>query len=415
MKTALVFDHGLYGYVASALVAGFDRVLYFSPYSADAFPVSRKSLWGSGLPGVTRVNDFFDHVAEADIIVFPDHGAGDLQVYLKEQGHAVWGSGAGEVLELNRVGFRQLQEKLGMPHPRTYMLKGLTALREHLEDPRNDNQYVKLGEFRGDLESHHHVNTFLSEPWLRDLEHRLGPMGDSLTFMSERAIDDAVEVGFDGLFLGGRFCSPCAWGLEVKDLAYVGRVCDYDELPTVLLESNAKLAPVLRQMDCRSFISTELRVTEDGNGFLIDPCLRIPSPPGGALLEAYSNWPEIFTLGAAGETPTPKPKAEFIAELVLRSDFAEDDFLAIEIPEKYRDLVKLHGHARVDGVDYIVAIGMDVVGSACGTGDTMEAATEQAIEVAKSLSAYQLTYDESGFTVARERIAKAKDFGIDWP
>lgn len=412
MKTALLYDHGLSPFVATKLAEEF-RVLYYSPYEADAFPVSRKKLWGT-LPGVERISDFFAAVAEADFVVFPDHGAGDLQVYLKKQGVPVWGSGIAESLELDRIRFRKLQQALGMPAPKSHVLYGLDELKDHLERKENEHQYIKLSEWRGDLETYHHQSWWLSETWLKDLDHRLGPMRDRLVFLAEEAVDDAVEVGFDGLFIVNGFASPCVYGYEIKDIAYVGKVVDYDDLPPVILKSNSDLAPTLRAMDPRSFVSTELRVTEDGTGYLIDPCLRIPSPPGGALLEVYSNWPAVIEAGAHGKRLPPKPKAKYCAELVLRSDFAVDDFMAIDIPKAYRDYVKLHGHAQVDGVDYVVAIGMDVIGGAVGIGDTVDEACEMATEVAKSLKGYMLEVPEEGFDIARETIEKGEKSGIEF-
>jgi hypothetical protein len=413
-KTVLIHDNGLFPFVASKLAEVFENVLYFSPHSSDAFPVSRKLLWGSGLPGVTRVSDFFDHVDGADFIVFPDHGAGDLQAYLRTKGKPVWGSAESEWLELDRIRFRKLQQAKGMLMPRAHVLSGTEALRTHLEEPKNENQYIKLSEFRGDLETFSHKNWFLTAPWFRELDHKLGPMRESLKFVAEHSIDDAVEVGFDGVCIDGKFLSPCVYGYEVKDIAYVGKVCDYPDLPKVLLEANADLVSVLAKLNCRSFFSTELRVTQDGEGYLIDPCLRAPSPPSEALLEVFANWPEIFEAGSRGEVIEPIPTGQFCAELVLRSDFATDDFLAIEIPDEHRQFVKLHGHAVVEGIDYVVALGMDVIGGAVGIGDTFEDACEHALEVAKSLRGYQLDFQEDAFDHVQDQIEKGLTHGIDW-
>lgn len=411
--TALVWDSGLFPYAATKLAEGFERVLYYTPYQ-DSFPVSRKTLWGSGLEGVERTNDFFEHLDEADLIMFPDVGMGDLQIYLREHGYRVWGSAGAEILELDRVGLKRLMLSKGMARPKTWIIQGMDDLREHLEDPDHDDQHVKISEFRGDTETHHHKNPWLSQDWLRRTEYQLGmPMRNKMTFVVEAGID-GVEVGYDGFCIDGAFPAVTAYGYEAKDVAYLGRVCKAKDLPVVLQEVNHELGPVLMELGCRSLFSTEVRVTKDGTGFLIDPSLRFPSPPSGALMETFSNWPEIFHEGAGGELVEPVPTAMYCAELVMRSEYARDGFLALRFPESHRHLVKLHGHAIIDGTDYVVSLGMDVIGGAVGVGDTMDEAIAQARDVAESIEAEGLEYEEASFDVLKERIEQGVTHGIAW-
>ena len=412
--TVLIHDGGLYPYAATKLAESFGCVLYFTPYSADNFPVSRKALWGSGLPGVTRIKDFWDYVDDADVIVFPDIGNGDLQAWLRTKGYRVWGSAEAEVLEQDRVGLKRLMKTKGMDVPPTWILDGMDELREHLEDPENENQYVKLSEFRGDFETHHHQDAWGSQPWLRRTDHQLGPMRDRIQFVVEGHLD-GVEVGFDGFCVDGRFPLTTVYGYEAKDVAYIGRVARYSELPAVLRAVNNDLAPVLGELGCRSMFSTEVRVAKDGTGYLIDPSLRFPSPPSEAVLETFSNWPEIFYAGADGEIIEPIVKHLYCAELVLRSPWAENDFLALQFPDEFRSLIKLHGHAIVDGVDHVVSLGMDVIGAAVGLGDTMDEACAQAIEVAKSIQAEGLEFSEDeGFDAIKKSIEQGIKCGVNW-
>lgn len=131
-------------------------------------------------------------------------------------------------------------------------------------------------------------------------------------------------------------------------------------------------------------------------------------------MEAFSNWPEIFYAGARGELVEPIPTCKYVAELVLRSAWAEDDFLAIRFPEEYRRFVKLHGHAIVDGTDYVVSLGMDVIGGAVGLGDTLDEAIEQACEVADSIEGHQLEFEKASFDDLKETIEKGIKHGISW-
>lgn len=413
--TALVYDRMLFPYMATTLAKSFGRVLYFAPQQADPFPIASKALWGSGLPNVERVPDFEDHIDAADVIVFPDNGHAALQMYLRQHGYNVWGSAASEQLELDREALKRLQDAEGWAIPNTWLIRGVDALRAHFEDPANDHQFVKLpGRYRGDAETHEHKNLSLSEPWLRYIEHRLWSLRDDVIFVIEGSIPNAIEVGYDGICIDGQFPRVTMYGYENKDVAYLGRVCAYNDLPPVLQDVNAQLAPALNALGCRSMFSTEVRVTEDGTGFLIDPTLRCGSPPSESMLEIFSNWADIIYEGAAGDVVDPIPVAKFAAQLVLRSDWADEDRLALSFPEEMRHLVKLHGHAIIDGVDHVVAVGMDIIGSAVGLGETAEEAMAQATEVAKAIEGHDVTFDEHAFEVIKTRITDGEDRGISW-
>jgi hypothetical protein len=413
-KIALVWDGGLFPFTATTLAKSFGKVYYYSPYQSDAFPLSRKALWGMGLPNVERTNDFFTHVEESDILVFPDVGMGDLQSYLKRQGKAVWGAGDAEIIELDRVFLKKWQMQNDLRIPRTWIIHGVNALREHLSNPENNNQYVKVSTWRGDLESKHHQNNWLSQTWLDFLTHQLGPNKERITFVVESAIEDAVESGWDGISIDGAYPSFGLTGWENKDTSYIGMVTPYSDCPPVLREVNDKLAPFFKSLGARTLFSTEVRVIADGSGYLIDIAMRNGSPPSECMQNIFSNWGDIIGYGAQGVMVVPEPAAKFAAQIVLRSDWAENDFLPIRFPSEYRDFIHLHGHTRVDNMDYVVSIGMDIIGSATGIGSTPEEATENALEVAGSIEAHNLVYDKHGFEPLWERIDTGKKRGIPW-
>lgn len=414
-RSVLIHDSGLYPSCATTLAAqGFDTVYYFSPYNADSMPLSSKSQWGVGLPGVTRVNDFFDFVDEVDLIVFPDIGSGDLQAWLRKIGYRVWGSAEAEILEQDRVFLKQYMKAKKMNLPAVWFIEGVDTLRTHLESTKHREQWVKFSEFRGDFETHHHENFDKSEQWLDRIKYKLGKLGESLTFVVEAGIE-GVEIGFDGICIDGQFASPTMYGYEHKDIAYLGRVCDYADLPSVLMEVNDALAPILKELGCRSLFSTEVRVTEDGVGYLIDPTLRFPSPPSEALMEVYTNWGDIMFAGAGGTIIPPTPRAKFVAEVILKSHYAESEYVHISFPEDYRHLIRLHGHAILDSKDYVVNIGMDIIGAAVGIGDTVEDATKQALEVAHSITAEDIAFEDNGFDDIYESIERGQQCGVDWP
>ena len=89
-KSIMVYDNGLFVELALKLSKTFGKVYYYSPWK-NGFPKSNAALPGTGFPEITRVNNFFDYIKDSDCFVFPDIYDGDLQLYLKNQGHPVFG------------------------------------------------------------------------------------------------------------------------------------------------------------------------------------------------------------------------------------------------------------------------------------------------------------------------------------
>jgi hypothetical protein len=170
-KRCLCWDYGLFESVCAKLGESFGEVLYYVPWKG-AYPGSNKLLIGEGVDGLTRVRDFFDHVDSSDIIYFPDLGDGDLQVYLREKGKRVWGSGKGENLENFRWETKLMMKDLGLPTSPAKLVVGIDALRSELK--RRDNLWIKISTMRADMETWHHLTWKLSEPRVAELEWRLG-------------------------------------------------------------------------------------------------------------------------------------------------------------------------------------------------------------------------------------------------
>lgn len=407
----LVYDLGLFVPVAEMLGASrrFEKVWYYTP-TAEQFLVSKRALIGAGLDNVVRVQNFWDYVPHADVIVFPDVGSADLQTFLRDQcGKMVWGSAHAEVLELERSELKRIMKAKRMAMPKYDVVEGMDALRELLEE--NDERFVKISRFRGDLETYHHINWFLTEPWWNELSHRIGPMREIMEFVVEQGIE-GVEIGYDGFCVDGEFPAHAVIGYEHKDAAYVGKVVSAKELPAPLADVNRRLAPLLKTLGCRSAYSNELRV-KGGQGVLIDPCMRFGSPPSECMLALIENWDEIILLGANGSLEEPKFAGKFAAEVMLLSPWAEDNFLAIDVPDEVRERVKLYNHTRIGEVDYIVP-SIAQVGAAVGVGNTLEDAKREALEVANAVKAHQLTYDEQAFDRLDETIEEGIQEGIDW-
>src|SRR6516164_8582044 len=98
-KCICLHDYGLFASWALKLKEYFGRVLYYCPFKSG-FPKSQLYAIGTGLEGVERVVDFWDHIQDVDIFFFPDIYDADLQEHLRELGFPVWGAGKGEELEI---------------------------------------------------------------------------------------------------------------------------------------------------------------------------------------------------------------------------------------------------------------------------------------------------------------------------
>lgn len=406
----LVVDSGLCVHVAEALAAEGNDVVYFSEWQ-HGLPTSDRGLIGSGLPGIERAESLWRSLDGVSAVVFTDVYHGDLHGWLRERGVPVWGCAGADWLELDRVRLKEFMREHDLASPRTWLVTGTDALREHLEE--QDDLWVKGTKYRGDFETFHHEKWKTTEPWLADLASRLGPKKDLTEFVVEEPIE-GVELGFDGYTVDGELPDVGMWGYEVKDAGYVGKVVEDGEYPGPLLDVHAKIGPVLRAANARCFYSFEVRTGDGLVPYLVDPCLRCGSPPSECYVDVFENWTDVVLAGAVGSMVPLRPRARYAAQIILKSDWAEDRFLAVDYPEEVQDRVKLHNKCMIDGQVYVAPLGFAEVGSAVGIGDTLRDACEQALDVASKVSAYRLTYDEGVLDKAIDVIEEGKEYGIAW-
>ena len=276
-KSALVVAHGLFSELAVKLAQSFGKVYLFLPW-ADAYPTINKGLLGYGLEGVNKVDEVWGpHFASIDLFVFPDLYNPELQLYLEGLGKRVWGGRRGEQLELYREVCKEAMAKVGLPVHPWKLIRGMTALRSHLQ--AHQNQHVKLDKFRGMFETFKAESYALVEPKLAEIEHLLGPFAEVLEFVVEEDLPDCVEIGLDCYTVDGMFPSRTLAGIEVKDLGYIGILREWQQIPEPLRAWFEKMAPYLERYGYRGFISNELRVTKDKVAYMIDCCARAASPP----------------------------------------------------------------------------------------------------------------------------------------
>lgn len=402
-KTVLVVDNGLFASLATTLTKDFGTVMYWSPW-VSAFPKSNALLVGQGLPGVIRVMSIESVVDSVDLFVFPDTYYGHLQQDLVKRGKRVFGARKAEDLELDREFSKQECAKRGVNIGPWETVVGLDALRDYLRD--NDDQYVKISRTRGDMETFHSKNYSLIEPRLDALEHELGAKKFITRFVVEGAICPAVEVGYDGYTIDGQYPDKSLFGVETKDKGYLGQVRPYQALPQPLIDVNDRLSSYFAEQQARTFWSSEVRVTDNGQGYLVDPCPRMPSPPGELYQSMILNLADIFWHGAEGVLVDPKFANQWGAHIVLCSEWADKNWQAVDFPVSVEDSVRLHFSCVIDGKRYVAPqwTGCAEIGAVVATGSTPEAAIKECCRIADLVEGYYLHADTSALDCAQEEF-----------
>lgn len=410
--TALVVDNGLFVGFALRIAPAFKELLYWSPWQS-AFPKSNQLLPGDGFDEMTRVKHLFDAIEKADLIIFPDVYYGDLQEKLVRDGKLVWGSRRGEILELNRMRSKKILQEHGVQPSFAVPVRGLENLRSYLKE--HENVFVKISANRGDFETFHSSRYELTEPKLDELEHKLGAKKQIAEFVVEDAIEPAEEWGIDAFCIDGQWPVRTFAGFESKDVAFVGRVIEWDEIPEYLRAPNEKLSPFFAKHSYRGFFSTELRITPERETFLIDPCCRLPSPPNEIQQMVFDNWPDIIASGAKGIMVEPNTVHKYGVCAMIHSSFADQNWQSVLFPESVRPFVKLRNHCKIDGVDYVVpqSVGLPEIGAVIGLGETLDEAMEHLEENAEQIEGYYIEIKTEGLKAMEETVEAGKELGID--
>lgn len=410
-KSVLMYDRGLYLYIAEKLAETFKKVHYYIPNSSP-YPASNLHNIATGIDGVERCFDFWGTLDKVDLVVFADTYDGSLQQFLRDKGYTVFGSGKAEIIETDKIFFMEQLEKLGLPVPRTYLAEGLDDLLAYLEK-EGGPKWLK-GMTRGDFETKKFVDMDHFRPFLDDLKRRLGSRVDTIEILVQDPVDSECEAGYDGWVVDGQFTSNTLCGYEVKDKAFVASVV---EQPAPLVKGiNDAFASLFKKLGYRGAYSTEIRITKDGTPYYIDPTCRVGSPPGELMSELYKNYAQIIWDVAHGVLPTPEPVKKYGAQMVMTSDwYREEHEMYVEFPDKFKDNVKLSNFYRKGGKTFIVPNETEqYFGSVVAVGDTLEEAIEKCEEVLKSIVCEKFDFDDEAFEDAQEVVECGKKFGLEF-
>ena len=412
--TCLVYDNGLFIEQARKFAKTFKRVLYYCPWES-AFPKMNNGMIGFGYPEIELVDSIFGpHFDEIDLFHFPDLNAGPLQEHLVKLGKTVWGSRTGECMELQRQGMKRILDALDLPVGEFTSIKGMANLRAFLKD--NEHVHVKIDKWRGSFETFRSSNYKEVEPKLDEIEFQLGAFKHITEFTVEDDLADMVEVGTDGWSIDGEYPTELIAGIEIKDKGYLSIFTEYKKIPEVVRRFNDRMKPVFKAYHYRGFFSTEVRIGQEMEPYMIDFCSRSPSPPNELYQEQYDNLAECVWYGANGVVVEPKPKAKYGAEIMLHSSWADRGWQPVEIPEEIRDFVKLRNCALINGREYVIpqAVGLPEIGAVIGLGETIQEAVDQALKNAEQVKGYYIEAPTSALDEALEQIEKMDELGINY-
>ncbi len=440
-KRVLVADNALFLHVALKLAESFGHVDYWTP-SINAFPKSNLVLPGDGFKDIHRVVDFWSAKDHADLIVFPDVMFADMQVECAQQGKRVFGARYGENLELKRWKLKEFLIALDMPVAETHLICGIDQLRLFLQDKKDF--WVKTSRYRGDFETFRSKTYDHVKPRIDLLESELGARAAVYPFICEAHIPCILEGGYDGHAINGQFPNDdqmCLFGVERKDLGYVGVAKPYGELPEAVRWVNDQLKDYMHKHRYAGLFSSEVRCqraddredttkpepwhdcpvlwnlgrqVDDMYAFLTDPCCRAASPPSELYMEWVSNWDDVMWRGAAGEFIPLEPTKKYGIEIMLHSSWADSHWQPVIFPEKIRPFVKLRNHCRIEGIDYAVpqSVGLPEIGAVIAIEDDIQEACRQALERGAEVDGYFIEAMSESIQKVITEIHNAQEAGI---
>ncbi len=381
--TVLCIDTGLFLPFARRMAEDCKRVIFYNP-DRRRFPSLKQASIGDGFDDIESTLDFWPMLDDVDLVCFPDIGHSGLQMHLEEMGMAVWGSGTGDVIELNRQKFLTLLGEVGLEVPEYTAIKGLEKLANHLSD--KEDQYIKVSRWRGDMETTHWRNWDMDRGWLDWMAVNLGPLKDELSFLVFPAIETDLEIGGDTYCIDGAWPKTMLNGLEHKDTTYFSAVTERNEMPDQIQEIMDALTGFMADYQYRNQTSFEVRVKDD-KAYFIDATQRCGQPSSASQQLLWENFAEIVWHGANGILVEPEPVAQFSIECMVTSKAEKDVWDTIKLPSELERHVRFSNCAFVDGC---YAFPPDEfhhgeLGWLCAIGNTPQETLDMAKELADQL------------------------------
>jgi hypothetical protein len=411
-KTVMVVANSIFVSLAERLARDFGKTYLCVP-CAGSFPTPNHGLVGYGLKGVERVDDVFGpHFDSVDLFVFVDLYKSALQIHLEKLGKRVWGNRNAEELECHRALCKEEMVKAGLTVQPYAVVTGVDALRAHLKSHKD--QHVKIDRWRGLTETFFAPTYEIVEGKIDKIAADLGGFKDTLNFICEDDLPDMVEVGVDTYTIDGQYPDATLFGIEAKDCGYVGQMVRWGEIPEPLRRWNEAFAPLFSRYGARGSISNEIRIDDRIDPVMVDATIRAPCPPSELWQELFTNLPEIMWEGAAGNLVEPVPAGRWGVEVIIKSDWAENNWQEVSYPTEYANQIKLFNAVEIDGRRYVVPQDdqMAEIGAVVGWGDTLEAAMEHAKAAGESIKGYGVKFEMGSIDKITDQIAELDKIGM---
>lgn len=404
----LMYDLGLFTAHAIALGEAGNMLKYYTPWPS-AYPSFDEFAPGIGFPNVEKILYFWNNLDWCDMVFIPEVGLGDIADQCRRLGKPTFGSSIeGDSLEQNRELMRKIQKRINLPVQQTDLVKGIPALREFLKN--NPDKYVKTDIFRKEIESFYCRTYDEVKLYLDTLEVALGPFSEEVGFMVEEKIGDSSEPGYDCLYWGNGWVTPQLWGFEVSKTSYLGKYVDV--LPPPLKEVQDALTPLLKKIKYRGAQSVEIKVTRDGKPYLLDICSRFPAPLSTLYTLSIKNYTEVLWNIANGKEVKIEPLGKYVAALPLSSSVGEEQYVELDIPEKYKKYVKVRTATMINNKMYSVK-GNSLIYLLVACSDDYNKLIEFLIKLSTKVHAFKLDLTNvENLKQAGKEVEKMKEFGM---
>ena len=429
-QTWLIVDNsGLSTELAIRLAREVGTILYFTEWKQGGFASSNEQQMGTGLPGVTRIqnlNAYVDAAVRAAIKgekqpislwIFTWCYDADLQVLLRNLGCNVFGSGKGEQLELDRIGLKKILAKEGLPVGKHKILTGFDELIKYAQTPGLPVQYVKIpGRYRANSETFRMENYQDRKDYIEVLKPDFGAYEKKVPVISEDEIPDCVEVGIDMQICGDKFPEIVSIGCEEKDVGYCMIMKPYKDLPKEITIVTDKLKPLFKYFNYAGDFSDEIRIGKDEVPYLMDCTCRSPNPASFSRYFEATNLAEVFYETAKGNPVSYKKPHKFYLEILIKSDWAKEHWQMVDVDPAFRDNYFFERLAIVDRKMYVIPhqIKLNDVGSMVVGGNTLDECYDKAEEVKKALKGSDLDVLMGCIESFKKTIEKMDKLGLNF-
>lgn len=321
--------------------------VYYYSQREKAYPEWLPMAIGDGF-GFPRVKHWADVIDKVDYLVFPEIGYGPLVDWLRERGYKVFGPNKrGELLENDRMHAKRVMQELGIKFPKSYQATGIPEVISYLNDHKGSH-YLKLSQFRGDLETVKVESADEAKAFLYNLYAVHGPHSEVVPVIIEDQVDGCY-IGQDMFFNGKKFVRPFIFGFEDFGSDALEKAACHSPFD----ETFDKLGKYLASIDYRGPFSMEAILDEQGNAYSIDPTARFPFTLSMIYMNHLRNFGDVIVACADGKDIEPVYDSTYAVNLnmMLQEKTQRPRWFTVEYPEDVKP--RFMNAMRMNGKTYV--------------------------------------------------------------